>query len=55
MPDITGWSTNEVMNFCNLIGLKYKFTGYGRVLEYNISPRSVIDLSKTLEITLDSA
>lgn len=53
MPDMTGWSSSEVMNFCNLIGLKYKLNGYGIVSEANISPNEVIDLNKTLEITLN--
>jgi len=52
MPDITGWSSSEVMNFCNLIGLKYTFDGYGKVSAFSIPPDSVIDLTKTLEITL---
>lgn len=53
MPDMIGWSSSEVMNFCNLIGLKYKLNGYGIVSEANISPNEVIDLNKTLEITLN--
>lgn len=54
MPDITGWSSSEVMSFCNLIGLNYKFNGYGTVKEFNITKDSVIDLTKTLEITLST-
>lgn len=52
MPDITGWSTSEVMSFCNLIGLDFSFTGYGVVSEFNFEAGEVIDLSKTLEVTL---
>ena len=52
MPDMTGWSSSEVMNFCNLIGLKFSFTGYGVVKEFNLPVGEVIDLTKTLEITL---
>ena len=36
MPDIIGWSSSEVMNFCNMIGIKYIFNGYGTVSEFNI-------------------
>ena len=54
MPDITGWSSSEVMNFCNLIGLKYTFSGYGVVKEFNLTAGEVIDLTKTLEITLEA-
>ena len=52
MPDITGWSSSEVMNFCNLIGLSYSFSGYGVVKEFNLPVGEIIDLTKTLEITL---
>lgn len=54
MPDITGWSSSEVMNFCNLIGLNYKFNGYGIVKEFNIEKDTIIDLTKTLEVTLST-
>ncbi len=53
MPDIKGWTTSEVMNFCNLIGLNYKFTGYGKVSTFNISPNTVIDLNGILEVQLE--
>lgn len=55
MPDITGWSSSEVMNLCNLIGLKYTFSGYGVVSSFNLPVGEIIDLSKTLEITLNTA
>ena len=55
MPDMTGWSSSEVMNFCNLIGLKYSFSGYGVVKSFNLTVGEVIDLTKTLEITLETA
>ena len=53
MPDMTGWSTSEVMNFCNLIGLKYTFNGYGIVSKFNLPVGEIIDLTKTLEVTLE--
>ena len=52
MPDITNWSSNEVITFCNLIGLKYKINGYGLVSSYSIATNSLIDLNSTLEVTL---
>ena len=52
MPDIKGWSSSEVMNFCNLIGLNYSFNVFGVVSEFNLPVGEVIDLSKTLEVTL---
>lgn len=54
MPDIKGWSSSEVMNFCNLIGLNYTFNGYGVVSEFNLPVGEIIDLTKTLEITLST-
>ena len=46
MPDITGWSSSEVMNFCNLIGLKFTFTGYGVVSSFNLPVGEIIDKSE---------
>ena len=54
MPDITGWSSSEVMSFCNLIGLNYTFSGYGIVKRFNLLVGEIIDLTKTLEITLET-
>ena len=53
MPDMKNWTTSEVMNFCNLIGLQYKFTGYGIVANFNINPNTVIDLKGILEVQLE--
>ncbi len=52
VPNMMSWNSSEVISFCNLIGLKYKFTGYGKVSDYNFLDDAVIDLSKTLEVTL---
>ncbi len=53
MPDITGWSTNEIIRFCNLINLKYKLNGYGKVVSSNIAKDTIIDPNTmTLEINL---
>ena len=54
MPDMTGWSSSEVMSFCNLIGLKYKLNGFGIVKDYNIEKDSILDLTKILEINLST-
>ena len=55
MPDMTGWSSSEVMNFCNLIGLNYTFSGFGVVKSFNLTVGEPIDLTSTLEITLETA
>lgn len=52
MPDVIGWSTNEIVSFCNLIGLKYNLNGYGKVVSTSIEPNSPIDLNGILEINL---
>ena len=55
MPDVTGWSTNEIIRFCNLIGLNYTLNGYGKVASTNIPTDTVIDpTTMTLEITLSA-
>lgn len=52
MPDITGWSLNEVESFCKLIGLKYNVDGYGYVTSYSILKDTVIDLNSEINIVL---
>ncbi len=52
MPNVIGWSTNEVVTFCNLIGLPYELSGYGKVKTISIMPGDVIDKTTPLEITL---
>ena len=52
MPDMTGWSRNDVQNFCKLIGLKYEMSGYGKVLSTSLAAGSPIDLNNPLTVTL---
>ncbi|MBR1749152.1 MAG: penicillin-binding protein [Bacilli bacterium] len=53
MPDVVGWSTNEIIRYCELIGLKYTLEGYGKVESVNIEKNTKIDLKKvTLNIKL---
>lgn len=54
MPDVLGWSTNEIIRFANMIGLKYTLVGYGNVQATNIEKNSVIDKTQVLEITLSN-
>ena len=51
-PDMIGWSSNEVINFCNIIGLKYQLNGYGYVVSTNHNKDDIIDLDGTLEVNL---
>lgn len=53
MPDVTGWSTNEIIRFCDMIGLKFTLNGYGVVESTNILAGTVINTQEmTLEINL---
>lgn len=38
MPDILGWSANEVMTLCKLLKIKCTFDNYGYVKSFNITP-----------------
>lgn len=51
-PNMIGWSSNEVINFCNIIGLKYQLNGYGYVVSTNHNKDDIIDLDGTLEVNL---
>ena len=54
MPDMTGWSLSDVKNYCNLIGLKYEYSGYGYVVSQSLVVDSVIDVSNmTLSVQLE--
>ena len=54
MPDMTNWSLNDVKTYCNLIGLKFEYSGYGYVKSQSIPPNTIIDLNTmTLNIQLE--
>lgn len=52
MPNVIGWSANDIVSFCNLIGLAYNINGYGKVVSINMDVGAKIDLAGVLEITL---
>ncbi len=52
MPDVTGWTTNEIISFCNFIGIKYSLDGFGSVISTSIPKDTVIDLNAKMEIKL---
>ena len=52
MPNMTGWSENEVIRYCNFVGLSYKLEGYGKVVSQSIKVNTIVDKSMTLEINL---
>ena len=53
MVDIKDWSRNDVLSYAKLINLNVVFNGFGYVKDYSIDKNSEIDLSKTLEVTLE--
>lgn len=52
LPNVIGWSTNDIVSFCNLIGLSYTLEGYGNVVSVDMEIDKPIDFSVPLEITL---
>ena len=52
IPNMIGWTSNEVRTFCNLIGLNVSLSGYGTVKKQSIDKGALIDLSDTLIIEL---
>lgn len=54
MPDVTNWTSSEIISFCNIIGLKYELNGYGNVESTSIEKGSQIDLNTKLIINLVS-
>ncbi len=52
LPDVTGWSTNEIVSYCNLIGLRYVLNGYGNVVSVNMEIGKPIDFNGVLEVNL---
>ena len=54
MPDITGWSRNDVIAFCKLINLKYNLDGYGNVTSFSIAPGAKINPEDFLSVNLSA-
>lgn len=42
MPDLTGWSINEISTYANLTGLNLKTEGYGKFISQSIAPGTEI-------------
>lgn len=53
MPDVSGWSTNEVTTLCKLLNIKYTLNGYGYVKSVNIEPGAEINADTELVINLE--
>lgn len=53
VPDVTGWSENEVVSFCNFVGLRYNISGYGRVTSQSLETKTLIDSDSVLTVELN--
>lgn len=52
MPDLTGWSIADVMNFTKLTGLKLTYSGYGYVNEQSIVSGALLEKKMNLNVVL---
>ena len=52
MPNVVGWTHNEISTFAKLININYNINGNGNVVSTNILEGSVIDLNSELVIDL---
>ena len=52
MPDITNWSSSDVLALCNMFGIKCETQGYGYVNGYSIPAGSQITKDMTLSVSL---
>lgn len=53
LPDITGWSSNEITTLCNLVDLNCNITGHGIVTKYSLPANTKLNKSMNLDITLE--
>lgn len=53
MPNMVGWSSNEVGSYCNLIGIDYNISGYGRVEKQSIETNTRLETNMIIDFTLD--
>jgi len=52
MPNVTGWSSNDILSFCKMIDLKYELNGYGIVSSTSIPEGTEINLDNPIVINL---
>ena len=52
MPDVIGWSSNELITLCKLLNIKYTVNGYGKVIGTNIETGATINKDTVIEINL---
>ncbi len=52
MPDVYGWSSNEIITLCKLLDINYSVNGYGKVISTNVEVGTPINRETVLEINL---
>lgn len=52
LPNLSGWSRGDVIHLCELLGMKYEFTGQGYVSSQSISAGTKINGGETIKINL---
>lgn len=52
MPDVTGWSSAEFIDFCNLVGVKYELEGYGYIESTNVAKDTPLTKDTIIHATL---
>lgn len=52
MPNVTGWTSNDILSFCKMINLKYEVNGYGVVSSTSIPEGTEINLDNPIVINL---
>ncbi len=52
MPNMVGWTSSEVGSYCNLVGISYNISGYGKVKSQSIEEGVQITNGMSLDLTL---
>lgn len=53
MPDVLGWSSNEIITLANVLGINYNINGYGKVTSQSIPPDTPITEGLVLDVNLE--
>lgn len=54
MPDMSGWSKNDVLKVSEITGIEFSFEGDGYVTQQSLAPNSLITEESQIEIVLES-
>lgn len=54
MPDMAGWSKNDVLKVSEITGIKFTFKGEGYVVEQSLMPQVNMQNEETITVTLAS-